>query len=98
MTAQTDLIVYVGGATTRSISVKEFKEGAGSTAPKDLVWNRQNKKRVSFSDMDQTVLDYLLEEHPNEFKVVKAAEAKEQDAHDDQRTTPALGGVAPPRG
>jgi hypothetical protein len=79
MTAQSDLIVYTGGATTRKISVAQFKEGAGIDAPKDLVWSRQNKKRVPFSDMDQTVLDYLLEEHPAEFKVVKAAEAKAQD-------------------
>lgn len=83
MTAQTDLIVYVGGATTRKISVQEFKDGAGVTAPNDLVWNRQNKHRVPFSEMDQGVLDYLLEEHPAEFKVMKAAEVKARDEHDD---------------
>ncbi len=98
MTAQGDLIVYTGGATTRSISVQEFKDGAGIDAPNDLVWNHQNKKRVPFSEMNQTVLDYLFEEHPTEFKLVKAAEAKEQDANDDKRTTPVLGGVAPPAG
>lgn len=87
MTAQTDLIVYTGGATTRKISVDEFKEGAGITAPNDLVWGRQNRKRVPFSELNQEVLDYLLEEHPTEFKVVPAKVAKAEDAPGDAPKT-----------
>lgn len=96
MTAQSDLIVYIGGATVRSISVQEFKDGAGITAPNDLVWNWQNKKRVPFSQMNQEVLDHLMEQHPGEFKLVKAKEVPADD--DTAPVAPVGGGVAPPRG
>lgn len=78
MVAKTDMLQYVGGATRRSISIQEFKDGAGITATKDLVWDWNNKHMVPVGDMNTETLDYLMEEHPRDFRVVKAAEAKEE--------------------
>lgn len=90
--AKTDMVQYIGGATRRKITVQQFKDGAGIEATQDLKWDWSNKKLVPVTDMNQETLDYLMDEHPREFRVVKAAEAKEEL----QREQPAVSGQGAP--
>jgi hypothetical protein len=88
---KTDVLVYTGGATTRKMSAADW-EGVGIKQA-DVVWNWKNKKRVEVKDLSDEAIDFLIENHPTEFRVVKAAEVKEQDAAaPSPRPTPAPNG------
>jgi hypothetical protein len=92
MVAKTDLVQYIGGATRRSISIQEFKDGAGITATKDLVWDWKNKMCVPVGDMNEETLDYLMDEHNREFQVIKPKDAPTEEMNESAVT----GQGAPP--
>lgn len=92
---QTDVLVYTGGARRRTISVEEFK-AVNVTAENDLEFTRPHGLRVKVGDAGKEVVEYLLEAHGNEFKLLDADTAKEQDEAPVPPGTAPVGNGNPP--
>lgn len=74
---KTDVLIYTGGATKRSISKSEWE--SVDITQDDTVWNKLNRHRCLVGDISPEALEYLLTVHADEFRVAEAAEIKAED-------------------
>lgn len=87
---KSDVLIYTGGATKRSISSEEWK-GVEIDSP-TTEWTVLNRHRCKVGDVSPEVLEYLLTVHAGEFRVAEAAEDKADEKPASAPVTPAPNG------